>query len=182
MQNHACHHKLTIFNNGKKVKIRFLKKQDRDALIRFFQYPLQEGMRSNIEDDKTSNVSEYCWSQENSQRAITLMVQDMASRLPVAFLNLYRNQKAFIGNGEMRQILLIIPFQGQGSDSRLLDELIALASKEQLCWLKLKVMAELEPVIQAFQSKKFEVRAIFEDYLKDPKGKMHDVALMMRPI
>jgi hypothetical protein len=93
------------------------------------------------------------------------VAQDMATRLPVAFLNLYRSQKASIENGEMQKLLIIIPFQGQGSDSRLLDEFITLASKEQLCWLKSKVMAGLEPVIQAFQSQKFEVRAIFEDYL-----------------
>jgi ribosomal protein S18 acetylase RimI-like enzyme len=182
VQNPACNHKLTIFNNGKRVKIRFLKEQDRDDLIGFFQTPLQEDIQFNIGDDKNSKILNYCWSQGNSHRSITLVAQDMATRLPVAFLNLYRSQKAFRENGEMQQILIIIPFQGQGSDSRLLNELISLASKEQLCWLKLKVMAELEPVIQAFQSKKFEVRAIFEDYLMDPKGKMHDVALMMRPI
>ena len=27
MLNHACYHKLTILNNGKKVNIRFLKKK-----------------------------------------------------------------------------------------------------------------------------------------------------------
>jgi ribosomal protein S18 acetylase RimI-like enzyme len=182
VQNHVCNHKLTIFNNGKRVKIRFLKKQDRDDLIIFFQYPHQKDIRFNNGDDKNSKVLDYCWSQENARQAITLVAQDMANSLPVAFLNLYRNQKASVENGEMQQILIIIPFQGQGSDSRLLDELIALASREQLCWLKLKVMADLEPVIQAFQSKKFEVRAIFEDYLMDPKGKMHDVALMIRQL
>jgi ribosomal protein S18 acetylase RimI-like enzyme len=182
MLNHACYHKLTILNDGKKVKISFLKKQDRDDLIRFFQHTLQEDIQFDIGDNKNSKVADYCWSQGNSHRAITLVAQDMATRLPVAFLNLYRSPKASLENGEMQQILIIIPFQGRGSDSRLLDELITLASKEQLCWLKLKVMAELEPVIQAFQSKKFEVRAIFEDYLMDPKGKIHDVALMMRPL
>jgi ribosomal protein S18 acetylase RimI-like enzyme len=182
VQNHACQHKLTIFNNGKKVKIRFLKKQDRDELIRFFQHPCQEDIKFDIGNDKKSNVADYCWSQGNSHRAMTLVAPDMATRLPVAFLNLYHSQKASGENGEMQQLLIIIPFQGQGSDSRLLDELMSLASKEQLCWLKLKVMAEMEPIIKAFQSKKFEVRAIFEDYLMDPKGKMHDVALMMRPI
>jgi hypothetical protein len=40
----------------------------------------------------------------------------------------------------------------------------------------------MKPIIQAFQSRNFEVRAIFEDYLKDAQGKMHDVALMMRPM
>ena len=182
MQNHACNHKLIIFNNGKRVKIRFLKRQDREDLIRFFQYPLPEDIKCHSRDDQNSKVPEYCWSQGNSHRALTLVAQDMAARLPVAFLNLYRSQKASRENGEMQQILIIIPFQGQGSDSRLLDEFITLASKEQLCWLKLKVMAELELVIQAFQAKKFEVRAIFEDYLMDPKGKRHDVALMIRQV
>jgi hypothetical protein len=52
MQNYACHHKLTVFNNGKRVKIRFLKEQDRDVLIRFFQYPYQKNIQFNIGDYK----------------------------------------------------------------------------------------------------------------------------------
>lgn len=182
MHTHACNHKLTIINNGKRVKIRFLKKQDRDDLINFFQCPDQDDVRFNIGDGNTPKVSDVGWNQGNSHHTITLVGQDMAARLPVAFLNLYRSQKASQENNGIQQVLIIIPFQGQGSDSRLLDELITLASKELVCWLKFKVMAEVEPIIQAFQSKKFEVRAIFEDYLMDSKGKKHDVALMLRPI
>jgi hypothetical protein len=181
MLQHVCNHKLTLLNNGKKVRIGFQKKQDRDDLVRFFrQTSPGETQCPTGEDDKAAEVPEYCWSQENSNGGVTLAGQDVTAKLPAAFLHLYRRPQN--APDEISQVLLVIPFQGQGSNSRLLDDLIALASQEQLCWLKLKVMAELEPVIQTFEDKKFEVRAIFKDYLTDANGKRHDVALMMRPI
>ena len=182
MLNHNCYHKLTILNNGKKVKISFLKEQDRDDLIRFFQQIPHEDIQFCKEDVKNPRVVDSWLNPENSHRTITLVAYDLDTKLPVAFLNLYRGQKGAINVGEIQQILVIRPLQGHGLGSRMLDELIILAAKEQLCWLKVEVVADMKPVIQAFQAKDFEVRAIFEDYLMDAKGKMRDVALMMRPM
>jgi ribosomal protein S18 acetylase RimI-like enzyme len=182
MLNHACYHKLTILKNGQKVNIRFLKKQDRDDLITFFQQTPQEDLQFCKEDVKNVRTVDSWLTPENSHRTITLVAQDMETKLPVAFLNLYCGQKAAMNVGEIQQILVIRPLQGQGLGSRMLDELITLAAQKQLCWLRVEVVADLKPVIQAFKSRDFEVRAIFEDYLMDAKGKNHDVALMMRPV
>jgi ribosomal protein S18 acetylase RimI-like enzyme len=182
MLNHACYHKLSILNNGKKVNIRFLKKQDRDDLITFFHQTPQEDLQFCKEDVKNAKTVDSWLAPENSHRTITLVAQDMETKLPVAFLNLYCGQKATMNVGEIQQILVIRPLQGQGLGSRMLDELITLAAQKQLCWLKVEVVADMKPIIMAFQSRNFDVRAIFEDYLKDAQGKMHDVALMMRPM
>jgi ribosomal protein S18 acetylase RimI-like enzyme len=182
MLNHACYHKLTILNNGKKVKISFLKKDDRDDLIRFFQQTPQEDIQFCKEDVKNEKVVDSWLNPANSHRTINLVAHDLETKLPVAFLNLYRGQKGAINVGEIQQILVIRPLHGKGLGSRMLDELIILAAQEQLCWLKVEVVADSKPVIQAFQSRDFEVRAIFENYLMDAKGNMHDVALMMRPM
>ena len=61
MLNHACYHKLTILNNGKKVNIRFLKKQDRDDLITFFQQTPQEDLQFCKEDVKKRRRSIRGW-------------------------------------------------------------------------------------------------------------------------
>jgi ribosomal protein S18 acetylase RimI-like enzyme len=182
MLNYDCYHKLTILNNGKKVKIRFLKEQDRDDLLGFLQQIPYEDIQFCKEDVKNAKVVDSWLNPENSHRTINLIAHDIETKLPVAFINLYRGQKGALNVGEIQQILVIRPLQGQGLGSRILDELIILAAGEQLCWLKVEVMTELKPVIQAFQSRDFEVRAIFEDYVMDGKGKMYDVALMMRPM
>jgi ribosomal protein S18 acetylase RimI-like enzyme len=182
MLNHTCYHKLTILNNGKKVNIRFLKKQDRDDLTTFFQQTPQEDLQFCKEDVKNARTVDSWLALENSHRTITLVAQDMETKLPVAFLNLYCGQKAAVNVGEIQQLLVIRPLQGQGLGSRMLDELITLAAAKQLCWLKVEVVVDMKPVMQAFKSRDFEVKAIFEDYLMDAKGKMRDVALMMRPM
>ena len=182
MLNHACYHKLTILKNGQKVNIRFLKKQDRDDLITFFQQTPQEDLQFFKEDVKNVKTVDSWLTPENSHRTITLVAQDLETKLPVGFLNLYCGQKAAMNVGEIQQLIVIKPFQGQGLGSRMLDELISLAAEKQLCWLKVEVVVEMKAVMQALSSRDFEVRAIFEDYLMDAKGKMHDVALMMRPM
>lgn len=182
MLNHTCYHKLAVLNNGKKVNIRFLKKQDRNDLTTFFQQTPQEDLQFCKEDVKNAKTVDLWLALENSHRTITLVAQDLETKLPVAFLNLYCGQKAAKNVGEIQQFLVIRPLQGQGLGSRMLDELITLAAAKQLGWLKVEVVVDMKPVMQAFKSRDFEVRAIFEDYLMDAKGKMHDVALMMRPM
>lgn len=182
MLNHACYHKLTTLKNGKKVNIRFLKKQDRDELIKFFQQTPQEDLQFCKEDVKNVKTVDSWLAPENSHRTITLVALEMETKLFVAFLNLACGQKAAMHIGEIQQILVTKPLQGQGLGSRMLDELITLAEHKKLGWLKVEVVVDMKPIISAFQSRDFEVKTIIEDYLMDEKGKMHDVALMMRPM
>jgi ribosomal protein S18 acetylase RimI-like enzyme len=182
MLNHASYQKLATLNNGRRVTIRFLKGQDRDALVRFFQQAPIEDVQFCKEDVKNSKVVDYWLNPENCHRIMTLVAHDMETQQPVATLNLQRGQKAALNVGEIRQILVTRPFQGLGLGSEMLDELIRLASQEKLAWLKVEVVAEMKSVIKAFRSRDFEVKAIFEDYFMDSKGVRYDVALMMRPM
>ncbi|MGA9754850.1 MAG: GNAT family N-acetyltransferase [Desulfobaccales bacterium] len=166
--------------NGKTVVIRFLNGRDRDGLIKLFQQAPQEDVQFCKEDVKNSKVVDYWMNPENSHRIMALVAEDMETKQPVATLNLYRGQNAALNVGEIQQIFLARPFQGLGLGSLILNELIDLASQEKLHWLKVEVVTELKHVIKAFQSRGFKVRANFEDYFRDMKGKTYDVALMMR--
>ena len=64
----------------------------------------------------------------------------------------------------------------------MLEELINLAFKEGLMWLKAEIIAEHKKVIKAFQAKKFEIRTMLEDYFIRKDGVTHDVVLMLRPV
>jgi ribosomal protein S18 acetylase RimI-like enzyme len=182
MLNYASYCKLATLKNGKRVIIRFLNGQDRDPLIRFFQKAPQEDIQFCKEDVRNPKVVDYWLNPENSHRIMALMAQGIETKQPVATLNLYRGQQAALNVGEIQQILVTRPFQGLGLGSQMLDELINLASQEKLYWLKVEVITDLKHVIKAFQSREFEVRAIFEDYFRNLKGETYDVALMMRPM
>lgn len=102
----------------------------------------------------------------------------METKQIVANINLYKGDQAGRNIGEIKQMVIARPFQGLGS--KILDELIDLAAKENLKWLKVEVVTELQHVIKTFTSRGFEIRATFEDYFIDPQETAYDVALMVR--
>jgi ribosomal protein S18 acetylase RimI-like enzyme len=84
--------------------------------------------------------------------------------------------------GDIHQIIVARPYQGSGLGSLMVDELISLALRERLHWLKVEIATELKNVLKAFKNKGFEIKAVLEDYFRDHKGRTHDAALMMLPL
>lgn len=97
----------------------------------------------------------------------------MATIQIVASLNLQKGQQAALHVDEIQQILVAKPLQGFGLGSLMLNELIDLATKENLYLLKVEMATDLKNVIKAFQSKGFKIRATLEDYYRDDKGKTY---------
>lgn len=180
MENYVGQEKLFTLKNGKRLKIGFLNEQKRDRLIEFFQQAPEEDIqfcKENIRDPKIVD----CWLRpENCHNILTIVAEDLGSKQIVANINLYKGNQAARNIGEIQQMLIARPFQGLGLGSKILDELIDLAGKENLKWLKVEVVTELIHVIKAFTSRGFEIRATFGDYFIGHQEKAYDVALMMR--
>ena len=182
MENYNASENIAILRNGKKVLIRCLKEQDLDGLIEFFKQAPPEDVQFCREDVKDPRTV-ACWlTQENSRIIMALVAIDLETNQPVASLNLYRGRHAASNVGEIQQVLVARSYQGLGLGSLILDEMIGLAVRERLSWLKVEVNAELKGVIKAFQSRGFEIRATFEDYFHTMNGKTYDAALMIRSI
>jgi L-amino acid N-acyltransferase YncA len=182
MQNYVAHHRFATLTNGKTVVIRCLNSRDRVGLIKFFQQAPQEDVQFCKEDVKNHKVIDSWLKPENSHKIIALVAEDLSIKQIVASLNLYRGQQAALHVGEIQQVLVARPLQGFGLGSLILDQLIDLAGKENLYWLKVEVNSGLKYVIRAFQSRGFQIKATFEDYFRDPKGTTYDVVLMMRKL
>jgi ribosomal protein S18 acetylase RimI-like enzyme len=180
MENYAGYEKFFTLKNGKRLKIGFLNEQKRDGLIQFFQQTPEEDVQfcqENIRDPKIVD----CWLRpENCRNILTLVAEELGSKQIVAHINLYRGNQAARNIGEIRQMLIARTFQGLGVGSRILDELLDLAAKANLKWLKVEVVTDLKHVIKALASRGFEIRATFGDYFTDHQEKAYDVALMMR--
>jgi L-amino acid N-acyltransferase YncA len=182
MQNDAAYRKFATLTNGKTVVIRFLNKQDRMGLRNFFKQAPDEDVQFCKEDVKNTKLIDYWLNQENAHRIMAIVAEDLASKQIIASLNLYRGQQAALHVGEIQQVLVARPLQGVGLGSLILDQLIDLAGKENLYWLKVEVNTELKYVIRAFKSRGFTVKATFDEYFRDLKGKTYDVVLMMRKL
>ena len=182
MQSMEAFRKFVTLSNGKEVLIRLLNGQDRTALIKFFQQAPLEDVQFCKQDVKSPMVIDAWMNQGNGHNSLTLLAVDIPTNRVVASLNLSKGQQAAKNVGDIQQILIARPFQGLGLGSLILDELINLAVKENLHWLKVEIVNEMKGVIKAFQSKGFEVKTILDDYFIDSKGTTFDVALMLRSL
>ena len=182
MQPLELFRKLVTLSNGKEVVIRVLNGQDRSSLIKFFQQAPLEDVQFCKQDVKSPKVVDAWMNRGNGHNPLTLLAVDIPTNRVVASLNLSKGQQATKNVGDIEHILVARPFQGLGLGSRMLDQLIDLAARASLHWLKVEVAADQKNIVKAFQSKGFEIRTILDDYFRDLQGRTHDVALMLRPL
>ena len=64
----------------------------------------------------------------------------------------------------------------------MLQELVELAAKENLQWLKAEIVADHKNAVKAFLGKGFKIKATLEDFFIRRDGLTFDVVLMSRPV
>jgi L-amino acid N-acyltransferase YncA len=178
---HAYYRKLIYLKNDKRVMVRFLNGGDRQDLISLFQEAPDEDLRFFKHDLKNLRLLNHWLDYINYQRLLPLVAVDLENNHLVAAVTLLRGKHSAKHIGEIK-IFISKPFRNLGLGSRLLDELIHLATQENLHWLKAEVVADQKHMIQAMRSKGFQTRATLEDFFISKDGVTHDVAMMMRPI
>jgi L-amino acid N-acyltransferase YncA len=182
MNSYIPYRKLATLKNGERVLIRILNGEDRQSLIKLFQDARPEDIEFCKEDLKNPQVVHHWLSQENSHRLLSLVAVQMNTNQPIAALTLFRGEQAALRVGEIQSIFVSRPFQGLGLGSLLIDELLDLALKKNIHWLRVEMPLEQEYAVKAFLSREFEIRATLDDFFISKEGVPHDVALMMRPL
>jgi len=181
MINYVAYRKFVTLKNGKRVMLRFLNDQDRENLIRLFQEAPEEDTRFLKQDVKDVKLINYWVDHINYRKVLPLVAVDLETNALVADATLHRGKHSAKHIGEVR-IFVSRPFRNLGLGSLMLEELINLARKEGLQWLKAEIIADHKKVIKAFREKGFEIRATLDDYFLRKDGMTHDVVLMMRPV
>jgi len=181
MINYGAYRKFVTLQNGKRVMFRFLNQQDREELIRLFQEAPEEDIRFLKQDVRDTKLVNSWIDRLNYQKVLPLVAVDLQDNRLIADATLHRGTHAAKHLAEVR-IFVSRPFRNLGLGSVLLEELINLAKKMGLHWLKAEIIADHKKVIKAFRTKGFETRATLEDYFIRKDGFTHDVTLMLRPV
>ncbi len=181
MINYVAYRKFVTLKNGKRMMFRFLNDQDRDALIQLFQEAPDEDIRFLKQDVKNSKLVNHWLDNLNYRRVLPLVAVDLDSNRLVADATLHRGKHAAKHIGEIR-IFVSRSHRTLGVGSLMLEELINLAFKENLQWLKAEIIADHKKVVKAFRAHGFEQKALLDDYFLRKDGVTHDVVLMMRPV
>jgi L-amino acid N-acyltransferase YncA len=181
MINYVAYRKFVTLKNGKRVMFRFLNEQDREILVQMFQEAPEEDTRFLKQDVRDIKLVNFWVDHINYRKVLPLVAVDLESNRLVADATLHRGKHAAKHVGEIR-IFVCRAFRNLGLGSAMLEELVNLAMKEGLLWLKAEIIADHKKVIKAFREKGFETRATLEDYFIRKDGMTHDVVLMMRPV
>jgi RimJ/RimL family protein N-acetyltransferase len=181
MINYVAYRKFVTLSSGKRVMFRFLNEQDREGLIQLFQEAPDEDTRFLKQDVKNQKLINYWIDHIDYRKVLPLVAVDLEGSRLIADATLHRGKHAAKHIGEIR-IFVSRSFRNLGLGSMMLEELISLAHKENLQWLKAEVLADHKKVIKAFRAKGFEIRATLDDYFIRKDGVTHDVVLMLRPV
>jgi len=181
MINYKNYRKFVTLKSGVRVMFRFLNEQDREGLIRMFQEAPDEDTRFLKQDVKDLTLVNYWVDHINYRKVLPLVAVELEGNGLIGNATLHRGEHAAKHIGEVR-IFISRPFRNLGLGSMMVEELISLAPKMALQWLKAEVIAEHKEVIKAFREKGFEVRVTLDDYFIRKDGLTHDVALMLRPV
>lgn len=173
--------RLISLKNDKRVMLRLLHQGDRQELIDLFQQASAEELRFFKHDLKNRRLLNHWLDHMQPQRLLPLAALDLENNRLIAAATLLKGKHSANHIGEIK-IFISKPFRLLGLGSRMLDEMIHLASQEKLSWLKAEVVADQKHVIRALRAKGFQIRASLEDFFIRKDGVTHDVVLMMRSV
>lgn len=178
---YAFYRKLFYLKNGKRLMLRFLHEGDRAELISLFQEAPPEDLRFCKNDLTNVKLLHHWLDHLDSPRLLPLVSVDLENNRIIAAASLLRGKHTAHHIGEVK-LFISKPFRNLGLGSKMLDELIQLATQEKLHWLRAEVVTEQKQMIKALRSKGFQIRVTLEDFFVRQDGVTHDVALLMRSV
>ncbi len=172
----AKYRQLVTLNDGTRVLFRPLVKEDRAALLAFFEPIGQDDfrlMRNNVRDPQVLAD----WVDHLDYRRTLPIVAVVNDRI-AGDATLHFRQGPGRHVADVR-IFLSKEFRRRGLGVAMLRTVIDVARKLGLQQLVAEVVADQVKTITAFQSLGFELRATYPDYFMFPDGETQDVAILI---
>jgi L-amino acid N-acyltransferase YncA len=178
---YSNYQKYLQLGDGRGILLRFLNSLDCDLLADL----VQEASRKAIRFIKFNRKDVYGLTHPGDQVSyrdiLPLVAVDLEEHRFIASANLHLGQDAASLAGEI-SLYVSEPFHGLGLYSLLVDELIRLAERHDLRWLRAEVLGTCQKTRETLLAKGFESRTVMKDLYLNRTGAVHDVVLMVRPV
>lgn len=168
--------KTWMLEEGTQVTVRPMARQDRAKVARFFQSIPEGDLRFLKEDVQDPRVIERWVKQLDYDRVLPL-VAEVEGRI-VADASLHRRKEGWRRHLGGVRVVVDPTFRHRGLASRLVDELIDVATREGLERLYAEITAENATALDVFRKRGFEEVARFERNIVDPAGEYHDLVVL----
>ncbi|MBN2231819.1 MAG: GNAT family N-acetyltransferase [Deltaproteobacteria bacterium] len=162
--------------NRRRVMLRPMTIEDRDAVTRMFQEAGDEDVRFLYDEVRNSDVVAGWFERLDYERIFPLLALHNSELVGDATLHRQTGGARHIG--ELR-IFLTRNFRGVGLGSLMLRELIAVARDLELMFLTARVVSAQLSVIKAFRQLGFKRMAEYDDFFIAHDKTLHDVSMMV---
>ncbi|MGQ9670428.1 MAG: GNAT family N-acetyltransferase [Desulfosoma sp.] len=171
--------KESLLNNGEPVLFKVLVRDDEEAVRAFFHdIPDHEveSFRDQVPDPRTVGT----WIRQiDLRRVLPLAAWNKPQTRLIGLASLNRMAGAYRHVAEI-YVVVGADHRQLGLGSSLIKELIEIGTRQDLYFLKARVLVENQLALRAFRQLGFEVKATLEDYFMTRDGKTKDVALMLK--
>lgn len=171
----AAFPKSWVLEDGTKVAVRPMVKQDRDRLALFFKRIGEDEMRLLKDDITDIRVIDRWIETLNYDRVLPLVVE-VDGRI-IADASLHRRKEGWRRHLGGVRVVVDPAFRHKGLASKLIDELTGIAAREGLDRLYVEIPADDEAAIDVFEKLGFTRVALFERNILDRTGTYHDLAV-----
>lgn len=168
--------KTWTLEDGIRVTVRPMVKEDRDRVARFFQQ-IPEGDRRLLKDDVTDRRVIGEWARRLDYDRVLPLIATVEARV-VADASLHRRKVGWRRHLGGVRVVVDPTFRQRGLASRLIDELIDIATREGLERLYAEIPAENGAALEAFRKQGFQEVARFERNVIDSAGTYHDLVIL----
>jgi L-amino acid N-acyltransferase YncA len=176
--HYSLYRKVVTLADGRPVVQRLVNPQDREALDQLVREAPAHELRFLKTEVSEPRLLQDWLDRLNYRRILPLAAVDLATHQMLGLGILARGRQAPTAVGEI-EIFVSVPCRNQGLGSLLLAEIMTLAAKEGLHWLKAEVAADQRQAIQAFLDQGFAFTAVLTHYFCDPNGATRDAVLLM---
>lgn len=169
----------SVLVNGEMVHFRLLTPADVQLLREFF-FSIPEIEAANLRHDIRNPETADRWIQNmDYRRVFPLLAMDEESQAVIAVASLHFQEGVYRHIAEIR-IVVGRAYRQLGLGSALIKELIEVANRLGLHFLKAEVPMENQLAIRAFRQLGFEVKCTLERYYMTRAGETRDIVLMLK--
>jgi RimJ/RimL family protein N-acetyltransferase len=166
--------------DGRNILIRPLAKQDGPGLLAFFT-ALPDEDRLFLKEDVTKKEVIDRWIEELNFNKVLSIVAENDSRIigdATLHFNVYGWQK------HMAEIRCVISkdYQKKGLGTALMRELVSHAEEKGIMKLNAYMMASQKSAQRAFERLGFKKEAELKDFVRDIRGKTHNLVVMVNDV
>jgi L-amino acid N-acyltransferase YncA len=172
----AKYRQVITLQDGKRVLLRPLTPDDKNALIALFE-PIGADDANFMRNEVRNREVVASWVEKIDYKNILPLVAVVNDRI-VGDATLHFRSGPGRHIADVR-IFLSKEFRRCGLGSAMLRALIEVARKSGLQQLVAEIVADQVKVINAFKQLGFELRATYPDYFMMPDGETHDVAVLI---